>query len=402
MLNCYHLGKQKLQPTIGKKADKGPKMEPVKDELHFENNLAFWRGVWYYRFSVKNKISGKKKVYFGSTGFSKKSDAKVRLRELKDDANRDSIVMKPIQVPTFKEAIGLWYTSRQGKKSDMYLNTAKRQLEIHVVPKLGNVRCDVLNFDIVEVVLNDYLHGNNKQYPTKKHNLGGYNTLASWISAVLGNLVPTYMEVAPKIKLEKVQRRRKPFIPRDKADAFLGEIDRTENLHVSVAVRAMLYMGLRESEALQMLWENIDWDENTYCPGGMVGSEGTGTKGKEDGLLTFGTDMKVWLTKAKVENDAREKKSVWVLPSDDGTPHRKQFTKKAIVRAGTVIGAKLSPHRLRGTYATLLAKSTKGNSFIVKNNLRHKDIRTSEGYVDLGLEDMRKANLDLWEPVQIA
>jgi integrase len=386
MLNCYHLGKQKLQPTIGKKADKGPKMEPVKDELHFENNLAFWRGVWYYRFSVK----------------SKKSDAKVRLRELKDDANRDSIVMKPIQVPTFKEAIGLWYTSRQGKKSDMYLNTAKRQLEIHVVPKLGNVRCDVLNFDIVEVVLNDYLHGNNKQYPTKKHNLGGYNTLASWISAVLGNLVPTYMEVAPKIKLEKVQRRRKPFIPRDKADAFLGEIDRTENLHVSVAVRAMLYMGLRESEALQMLWENIDWDENTYCPGGMVGSEGTGTKGKEDGLLTFGTDMKVWLTKAKVENDAREKKSVWVLPSDDGTPHRKQFTKKAIVRAGTVIGAKLSPHRLRGTYATLLAKSTKGNSFIVKNNLRHKDIRTSEGYVDLGLEDMRKANLDLWEPVQIA
>ncbi len=39
---------------------------------------------------------------------------------------------------------------------------------------------------------------------------------ASWISAVLGNLVPAYMEVAPKIKLEKIQKRRKPFIPRDK------------------------------------------------------------------------------------------------------------------------------------------------------------------------------------------
>jgi len=377
-------------------------MEPVKDELHFENNLGFWRGVWYYRFSMNNKITGKKKTYFGSTGFSKKSDAKIRLRELKDNAARDSNIIKPILVPTFSEAIDLWYTSRQGKKSDMYLKTAKRQLETHVVPKLGNVRCDVLNFDIVEVVLNDYLHGTNIQYPTKKHNLGGYNTIASWISAVLGNLVPTYMEVAPKIKLEKIQKRRKPFIPRDKTADFLAEIDRTENLHVSVAVRAMLYMGLREAEALQMLWENVDWKENTYCPGGMVGSEGTGTKGKEDGLLTFGSDMKTWLQKAKDENDARETKSIWVLPSEDGKPHRKQFTKKAIVRAGVVVGVKLSPHRLRGTYATLLAKSTKGNSFIVKNNLRHKDIRTSEGYVEMGLEDMRKANLELWEPAQTA
>ena len=318
MSNSSHPKKHTLPSIITKKASKGLKMEPVKDELHFEDNLAFWRGVWYYRFSVKNKISGKKKVHFGSTGFSKKSDAKMRLRELKDNANRDSLIIKPIQVPTFKEAIELWYTSRQGKKADMYLKTAKRQLEIHVVPKLGNVRCDVLNFDIIEVVLNDYLHGNNKQYPTKKHNLGGYNTLASWISAVLGNLVPTYLEVAPKIKLEKLQKKRKPFIPRDKTDDFLTEIDRTKNLHVSVAVRAMLYMGLRESEALQMLWENVDWKENTYCPGGMVGSEGTGTKGKEDGLLTFGSDMKIWLQKAKDEHDANETKSVWVLPSEDG------------------------------------------------------------------------------------
>ncbi len=350
-------------------------------KLKFKNGLAKCGDVYYYRFSHKGQI------YQASTGCSKWADAKEVLAELKTSRAKESHgLIKCREVPTFRDAVSLWYDKRKGKRSDLYLDTAKRQLELHVLPKLGNIRCNLLTSEVVGVVLDDYLHGQNRQYEQKNHNLGGYNTLASWISAVLGNLVPDYMEAAPRIKLEKLQRRKKPFIPRTKIDEFLAEIDRTNNLHVSVAVRAMLYMGLRESEALGMKWEGVDWDESTYCP--------DKTKGKEAVSLPFPGDMKAWLKKAQA--DQGEDKSEWILPAEDGVPHRKQFSKKPIVRAGTKIGVRLTPHRLRGSYATLLAKQ--GHSaYVIKDVLRHKDIQTTMGYVEVGLEDMRKANHDLWD-----
>ena len=365
------------------------RMKSVKKKLEFNDGLA-WNGVvWYYRFTIRGK------AYLGSTDCSNKSEAREALIQIKAKKLKEtnSGIVRSKDVPTFKEAVDFWYLSRKGKRSDLYLDTAKKQLENHVIPKLGNIRCNLINYDVVEVVLNDYLHGRNLQFQNKKHNIGGYNTLASWISAVLGNLVPKYLEIAPKIKLERVQRKKKPFIPMESVDEFLTEIDRTNNLHVSVAIRAMLYMGLRESEALGLKWENIDWTENTYCPGGIVGSV-EGTKGKDGDSLPFPSDMALWLRKAQEKN--KEEKSEWVIPAKDGKPHRKQFTKKAIARGGCKIEKKLSPHRLRGTYATLLAKKG-GNAFLIKKAGRWKDIKTAEGYIELGLEDLKKANTDLWE-----
>ena len=60
----------------------------------------------------------------------------------------------------------------KGKKSDAYIDNAKRMMGIHVYPKLENIKCDMIDADVAEVVLNDYLHGNNLQHSSKKHNLG--------------------------------------------------------------------------------------------------------------------------------------------------------------------------------------------------------------------------------------
>ena len=382
---------KRSKPNTEKRRKNGTKVASRK----FTNGLAKVGDVYYYRFSHKGRI------HQGSTGCSIWVKARTQLLIIKQEVV-DLAGKAPgtviLQVPTFSEAINLWYDSRLGKKSQVYLDNAKRMMELHVVPKLGNVRCDILTFDIVEVVLNDYLHGQNLQFKGKKRNLGGYNTLASWISAVLGNLVPTYMVNAPRIKKEKKQKRRKPFIPREQVEVFLSEVDRTNNLHVSVAVRAMLYMGLRESEALDLNWANIDWVEKTYCPAGWVGGEGE-TKGKEDGRLDFPPDMEVWLCKVQAAVLAEKPMATFrdglVIPAEDGKAHRKQFTKKAIMRGGDKIGVRLTPHRMRGSFATLLGQRTR-NAFLVKDMLRHKDIRTSEGYVDLGREDHKKASQDLW------
>lgn len=363
------------------------KMKPVKKALKFIDGLAWTGSVWYYRFVIRGK------PYLGSTFCVSKSEAREELIKIKAKKLKESDrgLTRSKDIPTFKEAVDLWYNSRLGKRSQVYLDIAKKQLENHVIPTLGTIRCNQINYDVVELVLNDYLHSNNLQYKDKGHNIGGYNTLASWISAVLGNLVPTYLEVAPKIKLERAQKKRKPYIPIDQIETFLAEIDRTENLHVSVAVRAMLSMGLRESEALGMKWDNFNWSENTYCP--------DKTKGKECQWLAFDEATAGWFKKVQEEN--LERKSEWVIPAEDGLPHRKQFTKKAIARAGTKIGVKLSPHRLRGSYATLLAKDG-ASAFVIQNSLRHKDIKTSEGYIELGIEDIKKANSKLWGADKLA
>ncbi len=140
-----------------------------------------------------------------------------------------------------------------------------------------------------------------------------------------------------------------------------------------------------------MKWENFNQTENTYCP--------DKTKGKECQWLAFDEATAAWLMKVQEEN--QERKSEWVIPAEDGLPHRKQFTKKAIARAGAKIGVKLSPHRLRGSYATLLAKDG-ASAFVIQNSLRHKDINTSEGYIELGIEDIKKANSKLWGSGKLA
>ena len=163
---------RKSKPIIEKRRKNGVKVATRK----FTDGLAKVGDVYYYRFSHMGRI------HQGSTGCSLWAKARMALllikQEVVDLAGKTLGTVK-MQVPTFSEAINLWYESRLGKKSQVYLDNAKRMMELHVVPKLGNVRCDILTFDIVEVVLNDYLHGHNLQFKGKKRNLGGYNTLAS-------------------------------------------------------------------------------------------------------------------------------------------------------------------------------------------------------------------------------
>lgn len=361
----------------------------------FTSNLALVGDVYHYQFRLNGK------PFHGSTGCHRLMDAREVLLSIKTQKMKESRGLVSKEVPTFSEALGLWYESRLGKRSQKYLDNAKRQMELHIVPKLGHIRCDRLTSSVVCEVADQYLHGNTLQVIhspkrqdrriEKKHTLGGYNTLLSWISAVLGNLVPDYMPSAPHLQQVRQQSHSRAFVKRDQVESFLAEVDRTGNLHVSVAVRAMLYLGLRESEALKMLWSNLSLQDKTYRPGGSENPLDT-TKGKEAVALPVPTDMLVWFEKVKPENTLL---TGWIIPAEDGGPHRKQFTKKAVIRGGKAIGEVLTPHRLRGTFATLLAKN-RTSPYVIKDLLRHKQLATTLTYVSIGLEDMQEASVSLW------
>ena len=180
------------------------------------------------------------------------------------------------------------------------------------------------------------------------------------------------------------------FVPAEKVSQFLEAVDRTANAHQSIAIRAMLYLGLRESEALGMRWEWFQGDLDTYTVGKA--------KGREALPLPVHPDLK-----ARIRD--LSSLSPWLLPAapikgKDGVvrigPHRAQFTVKAILRGGEAIGIKgLTPHRLRTTCATLMARAGV-NPIHIQRQLRHKDIRTTLRYVEVGVSDLQNALKATW------
>ena len=320
-------------------------------------------GLWHYRFAVKGRN------YEGCTGHALKTKALAWVRIYRARLADAEVGLK--DAPLVKDAFKSWLEVREGKVSDTHLLRARCAWTLHVLPHIGEYPADQVNSEVVELLLTRYLDKG-------RHTGHGANTLLIYVKAVFSHLVSLgYLKALPfRVKPIRVQQPVRAFVPPEKIIRFLAAVDRTGNLHQSVAVRAMLMLGLREHEALEMRWAWFSSGLSTYTPGD--------TKGREAWPLPVPPDLQAWLRECS-------RLSVWVLPAEDGLPHRPQFTLKAILRAGKDIGVQgLTPHRLRGTYATLLAKAGT-SAHHIQRALRHKNISTTQRYVQVGLKDVAHA-----------
>jgi integrase len=214
----------------------------------------------------------------------------------------------------------------------------------------------------------------------------GANVVISYLRAVFAYLVEDgYITRVPfRTKKQKVQVKPRTTLPLNKIQPFLEHIDKNAHLHIRVAVRFMLWCGLRESEALGTRWEWMRGADR-YIPGK--------TKGKEAVSLGLSEDLQALLADLPRE-------SAWILPGKGDTPHAQQFTRKAIERAGVAVGIPgLTPHRLRATYATLLSQ-TGASVYEVQKLLRHKQLSTTLHYVMTDEASLTQASTRLYDRVQ--
>lgn len=359
----------------------------------YRNGLARRGDRYHYRFRFRGQ------TYQGSTGLTRLADAVLWLRRYQDQlANGEVGLATP---PSLKAAWEHWQQTQKGKASEAHLQRAERAFRLHILPVCGELRVDQINNEVVELIRTRYLEGKSnrtrrkgkdgKELPALPRTKQGANTILAYLKAIIRPMVkPGGLKALPfKVRPLKPQTPVRSYVPIEKVPEFLAEVDRTKNEHVSIAIRAMLYMGLRESEALGMRWEWFQGDLETYTPGA--------TKGREALPLPVHPDLRERLR-------ALTALSSWVLPAkrkkaaDPVLPHRAQFTVKAIKRAGLKIGvANLSPHRLRGTCATLMAKAGV-NPIYIQRQLRHKDIQTTLRYVEVGLADLESAARKTWSP----
>lgn len=344
---------------------------------------AGWRGglkkigeFWQFRFAHRGQL------LTGSTKCANFNDARGWLAAFKSRLARAEV--GDLDAPTVTRAFENWLSLKKGFSSEANLSRARRAMQQHVLPLIGTMKADMVRSQDVARVIQTYLDGEGPH--GRPRTADGANVVISYLRAVFAYLLNEgfIAKVPFQVKKQKVQVKPRTTLPLNKIQPFLDHIDQNAHLHIRVAVRFMLWCGLRESEALGTRWEWMRGADR-YIPGK--------TKGKEAVSLSLSADLQALLADLP-------RGSEWILPGKGDAPHAQQFTRVTIERAGEAVGVHgLTPHRLRATYATLLSQ-TGASVYEVQKLLRHKQLSTTLHYVQVDEESLTQASTRLYDRVQ--
>lgn len=323
--------------------------------------------AYYYHF----KFNGE--GYRGSTGTDSPKEAKAFLDELKTELRQKKRRQQStrLSLPILCKVYEEWVVEMTPKASAAHLNSVDSYWRRHIEPFLGDLHLDKVSTSAVEKCRAIYLDGGGTP--------GGANSLLIALNALMGWAI-RHRHIAAKpysVKKLRVQRVPRPVLPPNLVPKFLQVVDKAESSHVKAAIRMMIGLGLREDEALSARWEWLDIHRATY------------TAGKTKGREAVALDVPEWLMSYFKRLRPKSGEGL-MFPAEDGEPHRAGFTRKSVARASKVVKIKLTPHRLRASFATLhsdLGTSTPE----VQRMLRHKNIQTTMRYIESGRQGLEEA-----------
>lgn len=290
---------------------------------------------------------------------------------------------------TVAELWARWWAENTVGVSEAHRNRVEQDWRLHVLPAWGERLARTITTADAEALRKAYLEG--EPLTKKGRSVAGGNKLllhAHLVWAWAVKSAEVLARVPWTVHVHVVQEKPKDTLQAHQVRRFLEEVDRAENVHVHVAVRAMLYLALREAEALTMRWEWFAPDLTTFQHGQR--------KAKDAPRFPVPLDLQARLRELVKVPDGQE----WerpagglVLPRADTEDEARrwgQFTTKAIRRAGRVLGLRLTPHSLRHSWATMTARAT-GNAHLVKDGLGHSRMETSMKYVKQSTSDLEEA-----------
>jgi integrase len=234
---------------------------------------------------------------------------------------------------------------------------------------LSDVSIDRLTTELVERARNEHLRTHAPS--SVNHWSRKIRLLCRW--AVHRGLI---VDVPFKVRMLKVQRKPRATLPVDLSRRWLEALDSVASEQVRIAVRLMFGMGLRECEASSARWEWLDTVRQSYTPGK--------TKGREADPVPVPAWLLDYLRPLRRQTGL-------IVSHEDGSAFARGFTRQAIRAASMRVGiGNITPHRLRGTFATLLSENGAPVQTI-QRVLRHKDVRTTLGYLEPDLSYAARA-----------
>jgi len=363
----------------------------AKAETGWNKGLKKRNGSDYY--SYRFYIDGQ--LFTGSTEQRLHKDALKELERVKNLAKNQMLGTSIAEdtLPTVAKAVEIWKEDNAVPvKSEKHIRTFGNAAK-WFVKVFGNKRLDLVTNDDVAKLVREYVtpYDANKKSAkvdkkTKKvvtpapvmrtRTESGCNNILRYLSLLYSHFVDTKKWISKRpfdINFLSEQEKEIRYLTKEELPVFFAAIDKTGNLHQSVACRFMVYMGLRENEALAAKRAGFNLSEGIYTP--------PKTKGKEAKPLHLHKELLLWLKKLP-EN----KSEYFMLNEETNLPHTEGFTKKAVERGAKAVGRKITPHDLRRTCATLLCKN-KTNALVVQRIMRHKSLSTTRKYAALDITD---------------
>jgi len=324
---------------------------------------------WHFRFQI------------GSIRVQKTTRERNRDRAeaVAQRAYRDAIVSanggQPI--PTLSALIAEWKEVRGPTASASHRRNIDTFARQHLYD-LADSPIDEISTLRVELARNQ--HMKTRAAASGNHWLRNLKLIVNW--AVKREIIP---KLPWQVKMLPIQKRPRVTLPIDAAKRWLEEVDAAANgSSVGTAVRLMFGLGLRESEAASARWEWIDVQRGTYTPGI--------TKGKEADPLPMPHWLISYLTPMQ--------QSVGLIaPRRNGAQHAPGYARRAIESANNACGLEgITPHRLRGTFATLLAEHGVPIQEI-QRVMRHKSALTTMAYLERSRHSTARAQNDIGERI---
>lgn len=316
--------------------------------------------IWHYRFQVSGARTQR------STRLSRKGEAERIAEKAYAEAVLRSNGGEPI--PTLIDLFDEWAVVRGPVASVAHRKSVDVVRRLHLYD-LGELAINELSTLRIEKARNKHLV--DHEPASANHWLRVLKLVVNW--AVKREVLPL---LPWKVAMLKVQKRPRAILPLDVAMTWFAEIDAATEREpgIATAVRLMFGAGLRESESASARWEWIDWERKTYTPGI--------TKGREAEPVP----MPGWLIEHLTP---RRRDEGLIATKKDGRELPPGFARTAMQTANAKCRTKgLTPHRLRGSFATLLSEAG-ANIQTIQAVMRHKSPLTTMVYLE---KDLRRVS----------
>lgn len=314
--------------------------------------------IWHYRFQVAG----------ARTQRSTRETVKGRAEKVAAKAYDEAVIRanggKP--VPVLSALVAEWLEMHALIASANHIRSVETWSRLHMYD-LAGMRVDQIETPQVERARIEHLQTHS--HASANHWLRILKLVCNW--AVKRKELAA---VQFKVAMIKVQKRPRSILPASAAQEWFAAVDKAAMRAPSIAtaIRLMFGLGLRASEAAGARWEWIDWERRTYTPGE--------TKGREAEPVP----MADWLVE-HLEMVGRQPEGL-IAPREDGKQHPEGFARSTMQVANARCMTKgITPHRLRGTFATMLSEAGVPIQTIQKV-MRHKSPMTTMAYLEKNLD----------------
>lgn len=345
----------------------------------------------YYRDSDKRKFQGKpdrcfyikyyyngkqynKRIGWASEGYTAQLVANIKADKIIEITEKEEQIEKPKEY-TFNdlfEIFMLW--AKQNKKSwkidqSLYNNYIKSFIG-------GSNIKNISHADINNMLLTIKGNGKKDGKPYAPQTIKHILILTKRVFNFNIDMGNCETNPAEKVKLEKFDNTRIAYLLDDEIERIFKYLDSGREWYGDVAlIKFALYTGLRRGELFNLIWDNVDLENNRITL--------YDTKGGKNQSIILASDAAAVL-------QSLSRTDTYVFPSKLGGKRDDVKTLWSRIKLAANIRPNIRFHDIRHTFGTIAVSSGIGID-VVQKMMTHKDIKTTQRYAHIVDQRMKDA-----------